>query len=135
MLVGKGARISAKDDTGETALMKACKEGQTEVIQYLLEAQSAQKKKGTTLGGDAQKTAATEKKRALDAKDDEGVTALMKAAEQGEGDVVKLLLDEGATLDLKDDEGWNVLMWAALAGDLDICEKLTKTMGIAPDYT
>jgi len=91
-LVEKGARISAKDDTGETALMKACKEGQIEVIQYLLEAQTALKKKGTALGGgDAQKTLATEKKRAIDAKDDEGVTALMKAAEQGEGDVVKLL--------------------------------------------
>jgi len=31
-------------------------------------------------------------------KDDEGVTALMKAAEQGEGDVVKLLLEEATTI-------------------------------------
>ena len=31
-------------------------------------------------GGDAEKTSAAEKKRVLDAKDDEGVTALMKAS-------------------------------------------------------
>eukprot|EP00427_Karlodinium_veneficum_P022469 CAMPEP_0169106144 /NCGR_PEP_ID=MMETSP1015-20121227/24180_1 /TAXON_ID=342587 /ORGANISM="Karlodinium micrum, Strain CCMP2283" /LENGTH=410 /DNA_ID=CAMNT_0009167565 /DNA_START=55 /DNA_END=1288 /DNA_ORIENTATION=+ len=135
-LVERGARISAKDDTGETALMKACKEGQTDVIQYLLEASLAQKKKGTTLpGSDAQKSFAAEKKRAIDAKDDEGVTALMKAAEQGEGDVVRMLLEEGASIDLKDDEGWNVLMWAALAGDLEVCDMLIRTHGLPADYT
>merc|ERR1719401_1534635 len=117
--------------------MKACKEGHLDVISYLIEAQISQKKKTGPLGGggDAQKTIQNEKKRVLDAKDDEGVTALMKAAEQGEGDVVKLLLDEGASLELKDDEGSNVLMWAALAGHLDIVEMLVKQYEAAVDYT
>ncbi|CAK0878739.1 unnamed protein product [Prorocentrum cordatum] len=132
-LVEKGARIAAKDDSGETALMKACKEGHVEAIQYLIEAQVMQRKKthGPLSGQtDAVKTIANERRRVLDTKDDEGVTALMKAAEQGEADIVKLLLDEGASLDLKDDDGWNVLMWAALQGHEDICEMLVKE----PEY-
>merc|ERR1719446_740882 len=117
--------------------MKACKEGHIDVIKYLIDAQMAQRKKTGPLGGggDAQKTIATEKKRVLDAKDDEGVTALMKSAETGEGEVVKLLIDKGASLDLKDDEYWNALMWASLSGHLDICEMLVKQHGMTADYT
>merc|ERR1719453_175178 len=93
--------------------MKACKEGQLEVIQYLLEAQLAQKQKGAgPLGG--------------------GATA--KSAEQGEIDVCKMLLDEGASAEQKDDEGWNVLMWAALAGQLEICEMLVKEFNAEATY-
>lgn len=135
-LVEKGARISAKDDGGETALMKACKEGHMEVIQYLIDAQMAQKKKAGPLGGgDAAALIASDRRRILDAKDDEGVTALMKAAEQGEVDVVNQLLQEGATAEIKDDEGWNALMWAALAGNQDIVELLVQNYDMQTDYT
>ncbi|CAE8682447.1 unnamed protein product [Polarella glacialis] len=134
-LVEKGSRISAKDDIGETALVKACKEGHVDILKYLIDAQMAQRKKSGPLGGgDAQKTLEQEKKRILDAKDDEGVTALMKAVEHGEEDVARALLEEGASLDPKDDEGWNVMMWAALAGEFDICEMLVRTFGVAVDY-
>ncbi|CAE8641520.1 unnamed protein product, partial [Polarella glacialis] len=137
-LVEKGARISAKDDMGETALMKACKEGHTPIITFLVEAQAMQRKKTGPLGGgkdDAAQTLAREKKRILDMKDDEGVTALMKAAEQGEGDVVQILITEGASLDLKDDEGWDVLMWTSLSGHFEICELLVTSYAVSPDYT
>ncbi|CAK0800614.1 unnamed protein product [Prorocentrum cordatum] len=132
-LVEKGARIAAKDDTGETALMKACKDGHVDIVQYLMNAQVMQRRKiagPLTLIGDVEMTIANEKRRVLDMKDDEGVNALMKAAEQGESDVVRLLLDEGASPDAKDDEGWNVLMWAALQGHEDICEMLVRE----PEY-
>merc|ERR1711933_14188 len=100
-----------------------------------IEAQMSQKKKtGPLAGGSDASQSSNDKKRVLDAKDDEGVTALMKACEQGEGDVVQLLLTEGASLDLKDDEGWQALMWAALAGHLDICEALVKEYAVAIDY-
>jgi len=136
-LVDKGSRISAKDDTGETALMKACKFGCLDVIQYLIEYQMNQKKKGGPLGGggDPKAQSEIEKKRLLDAKDDEGVTALMKAAEQHDAEVVKLLLDERASVDQKDSEGWNVLMWAALAGEIDIVETLIRDYDQQADYT
>ena len=39
-------------------------------------------------------TISAEKKRMLDAKDDEGITACMKAAENGELDIVDFLLRE-----------------------------------------
>merc|ERR1719355_516514 len=116
-------------------MMKACKEGHLDVTAYLLEAQLAQKKKAGPLGGgDSAKALATERKRALDAKDDEGVTALMKAAEAGELDICRLLLEDGATADLKDDEGWNSLMWAALSGQIDICEMLIRDYSLTADY-
>lgn len=136
-LVEKGARISSKDDGGETALMKACKEGNKDIMKFLLSAQLAQKKRGGPLGGggDLQKLMAAEKRRVLDAKDDEGVTAVMKASEQGEADIMKDLLEEGATLEMKDDEGWNVLMWAALAGHNEIVETLVNHYEVAAEYT
>ncbi|CAK9088092.1 unnamed protein product [Durusdinium trenchii] len=134
-LVDHGARVSAKDDLGETALMKACKAGHTDVIKFLIDSQVMQRKKtGGTVMGDAQKTKRMERQRVLDVKDDDGVTALMKAAENDESEALRLLIDEGASLDLKDDHGWTVLMWAALAGSIDICEMLVKNYDSAPDY-
>ena len=50
----------------------------------------------------------------------------MKAAEAGEVEVCKLLLDEKASVDAKDDEQWNCLMWAALSGQIEICEMLVR---------
>jgi len=138
-LVERGARIAAKDDVGETALMKACKEGQREVIQFLLDAQMSQRR-GKSMGSfgaegnPEQKVSSTEQKRILDAKDDEGITALMKAAERGEIETCRLLLIEGATPDAKDDEHWNALMWAGLSGQLEICELLIKDYGLLADY-
>ena len=54
----------------------------------------------------------------VDAKDDEGNTALMDAASGGwrSEDVIKLLLDAGADVDAKDDEGNTALMDAASGG-------------------
>jgi len=137
-LVDRGARIAAKDDVGETALMKACKEGQIELIQFLLDTQINQRKgKSIASFGDTNsqtKISATEQKRILDAKDDEGITALMKAAEAGETETCTLLLTEGASADAKDDEHWNALMWASLAGQSDIVEMLIKDYGLQADY-
>ena len=67
---------------------------------------------------------ANEKKRIVDAKDDEGVTALMKVAAVGSLDVFKLLLDQKASPDAKDDYGYAatecqlVCQWAF---KLDVC--------------
>ena len=66
------------------------------------------------------------RRRVLDAKDDEGVSAFMKAAECGGGfptqeeiengaepepKILKFLLEKGATADAKDDQGWTAMMW------------------------
>eukprot|EP00439_Symbiodinium_sp_Y106_P019000 s3714_g2.t1 len=120
-LVEKGARVSAKDDTGETALMKACKSGHVDVIRFLIDAQLLQRKKSSSImGSDSAKLLQIEKQRVLDVKDDEGVTALMKAAESDElepsqrfeilrlkrafsgsssQEIARQLIEEGASLD------------------------------------
>lgn len=66
----------------------------------------------------------------LDGKDDEGISAMMKAAEAGEYQVVQYLIEQGAALDGVDDENWSVLMWAALSGQIEICELLVTEHSI-----
>jgi len=75
-----------------------------------------------------------EKKRLLDAKDDEGITALMKCCEAGELEMVDFLVEEGATLDVLDDEGWTCLMWAALSGQVEILELLIREHGLPASF-
>jgi ankyrin repeat protein len=60
------------------------------------------------------------------AKNDEGVTALMKAAGKGHKDVVVVLLDKGADVDAKDGHGGTALMDAAIEGDADIVRTLLE---------
>jgi len=83
--VQKGARFQARDDGGENAMMKASKEGHVSIVEYLIQAAVATPKKGQSIGEEAKEKLQILKKRTVDAKDDEGITALMKAAEQGEG--------------------------------------------------
>ncbi len=40
LLVSHGARLSSKDDAGETCLMKAAKKGHLEVVEYIIQEQS-----------------------------------------------------------------------------------------------
>ena len=55
-------------------------------------------------------------------KDDYGRSSLMEASSNGHFDIVKLLLDRGATIDDKDNAGFNSLMLASQRGQFDIVE-------------
>lgn len=138
-LIDKGARVAAKDDVGETPLMKACKEGNIALLRMILDAQIALRKTKTSTSFNDPKSndqvSATENKRILDAKDDEGITALMKAAERGSQEACRLLIGEGASVDARDDETWNALMWAALSGQQEIVTMLVKEYDQLSDYT
>jgi ankyrin repeat protein len=57
-------------------------------------------------------------------KDDYGRSSLMEASSNGHFDIVKLLLDRGATIDDKDNAGFNSLMLASQRGHLAIVELL-----------
>jgi len=59
-------------------------------------------------------------------KDNDGWTALMKAAENGHKEVVELLLKNGADVNAKDNDGWTALMKAAKNGHKEIVELLLK---------
>jgi ankyrin repeat protein len=49
----------------------------------------------------------------IEAKDNNGKTALLWAAERGRKPVVQLLLDEDADIEAKDNNGKTALLWAA----------------------
>ena len=67
----------------------------------------------------------------VNAKTDDGMTALIVAAENGQADVAKLLIDKGADINVKNPEtdslnnlGFTPLMYAAFWGRMDIVKLL-----------
>ena len=60
----------------------------------------------------------------VNARDAQGVPALMIAVEEGNRDLVKLLLNEGAKVDEANPYGLTALMWAAIEGHVDIVQSL-----------
>merc|ERR1719353_518090 len=132
-LVQHGARVAAKDDEGETAVMKAAVKGYADLCLYLIDAQSQQRKTTKELGVDSSAALANEKKRIVEAKDDEGITALMKVAAVGSLDLFKLLLEQKASPEAKDDYGWTPMFWAALEGKLNILEYCVNDLMLVVD--
>merc|ERR1719487_2350660 len=70
-LVERGARVAAKDDNGETAVMKAAVKGYSDLCLFLIHAQCTQRKTTKELGVDSSAALANEKKRIVEAKDDD----------------------------------------------------------------
>jgi hypothetical protein len=62
----------------------------------------------------------------MDARDEDGRTALMVASEGGELEIVKLLIKKGADVNSKDVSGYTALMYVAYNGNLDIAELLIR---------
>ena len=60
----------------------------------------------------------------MNAKRADGMTALMIAAESGQVEVVKLLLDRGAAVNREDKQRLTALMWASGKGHLEIARLL-----------
>jgi hypothetical protein len=55
-----------------------------------------------------------------------GATSLHIACREGNFEIVKILIDNGANVNIVDNEGWSPLMRASLAGKQDIVEILLK---------
>jgi len=64
---------------------------------------------------------------AIEAKDEDGWTAIMLAAYNGHTEIVKMLLDRGAAVEARDADGNTALMWAAMEGH-------TATVGLLLDW-
>ena len=60
----------------------------------------------------------------IEARDSDGGTALMSAANEGKVAAVQSLLDAGADVEARDKEGRTALMWAAYKGKVDAMQLL-----------
>ena len=97
MLLEKGAHLETKDDDGSTPLLKAVKDGALEdIIDLLLEH-----------GADVQAVAEDRK------------TALHFAAQRGEENLMKSMIERGLSPNVEDKDGWRPLHEAAYYGSKD----------------
>ena len=113
-LVSRGAEVDRVNDNGESSLYIACREGHVEVVNMLL--------KGGE-GGTANVELQTSKLR----------TPIMPALMNGHIDVVRLLLDHGASVDLHDLAGNTVWHDCAGAGRVDALRLLLERGLHPPD--
>ncbi|CDR32811.1 KAP NTPase domain-containing protein [Caenorhabditis elegans] len=99
------AEISAlRNANGESLLTVAVRSGNTAVAKQLAQ-----------LDPDA-----------IDETDNEGWSALLNAAHCGHVDIVRLLIDNGASVDQPDLMGWSPLMWAVYKNHLDVVDLLVN---------
>jgi ankyrin repeat protein len=104
-LLDKGAKVNTKDKfLGMTALMWASGSVKGHQVVQLLLARGAE----------------------VNAGDDYGLTALMRASRKGHREIVQALLAKGADVNAKDKEGRTALMWASRRGHREIQEMLIK---------
>jgi ankyrin repeat protein len=62
----------------------------------------------------------------VNAKDKDGYTALLIAAEKGDLEMAHLLVEKGADVNAKDKDGYTALMYVAYTGNLEISKILIK---------
>jgi hypothetical protein len=101
-LIVNGADVNQTNDVGFPVLSIAAGRGDEKMTKLLLDAGANVNARSATL-------------------DD---TALARAAQNGNGPTIRVLLAAGARVDDKDGSGWTPLFNAALKGDLEIVEAL-----------
>ena len=130
-LVEHGADVNARTENGTTALIAAAGKGQLQVVEFLVEHGAdinARTDEGQTSlaaaisGGRSASVRFLSLVRFLvnigaDIIAEDGETALMQAAREGDLAVMRLLVDRGADVNARTDRGWTALMSAA-SGEL-----------------
>jgi ankyrin repeat protein len=105
LFVKRGAKLNAQNNTNQTALMWAVKDGHVDGVNLLL-----------SLGAE------------VDLQDKYGFTALHAASLKGNIPMVKALLDHGASTTIEDEDGWTPLYSAAI-------EKQDQVIALLRDRT
>jgi len=130
VLIDAGADVNAKNKWGQNSLMAACRAGDGEKVKMLLAAganvndsdidgMTAINHAAGSIGAgslDAVK-ALIEKKVDVNGPDSQGVSPLMRAADVGNSEKVKVLLANGAGKDVKDRDGRSAMDWALNRSD------------------
>jgi hypothetical protein len=101
-LISKGTNVNQTDSFGFSALSYAARAGDEKMAQLLLNSGADVNARSATLHD----------------------TALARAAQNSNGETVRILLAAGAHVDDRDGAGWTPLFNAALKGDLEIAEAL-----------
>lgn len=99
----KGVNVDAKDQDGNTALIKASINNQLEIVKYLIKN-----------GAD------------VNIKNNDAVTALIVAAYSGNFDVVNLLLKNGADVNTKTNDDRSALNYAIANGHIEVVKILME---------
>jgi ankyrin repeat protein len=130
MLLEHGADPLLEDDTGDNALIVACRHGHTGVVRVLLRSgMSASAKSSATFNPTPLIAAAAHGQVAVaklllqrgadvNQRGYEGNTALHVAALKSSPAIVSLLLEHGAAINARSDNGFEPLVHAALSGDV-----------------
>lgn len=128
LLIDAGVDVNARNDEGQTALMTIVAAGSFEKVKTLIE-RGADTGLMDYDGRTALMLAAfNEDPRVpelflngsrIDARDNDGDTALLFAAERGSEKTVLLLVYAGAQIDAKDKEGRTALLRAAISGQVE----------------
>ena len=78
----------------------------------------------TSLGHFEEVTIKLQNREALEVKDKNGVSLLMRACHKGHYSIVKKMLEWGAKTEVKDKSGWSCLSYAVFGGHLEIVKYL-----------
>jgi serine/threonine-protein phosphatase 6 regulatory ankyrin repeat subunit B len=113
-LLSQGARVDSTGPVGMTLLMEAAEGGHLSVVKMLLQHMMAHNLLG------AQGLEETDKGRR---------TVLYHASRKGHGEIVAVLLSQGAHVDIKDRWGMTPLMAAAEWGHVGVVKMLLQHMG------
>jgi ankyrin repeat protein len=126
LLLVYGADVDAHDNTGTTALMVASRNGHMAVVQQLL---MHDIHAHVQAHDDDVQVLMVDKNRAIlsqgadvDAKDNEGCTALIIAAKNGFAEIVRILLEAEADPDLVDNQGGTAFAWAQANGHQNVVQ-------------
>ena len=130
LLLANGAQIDARDENGDTPLIRAAGYGQTDIVRLLLD--RAANVEATNQEGQSALAAAAcvcamatmndtleiekmllQRRSEIGARDKQGGFALLSAAGWGRVHNVKLLLDHGADIETTDDDGNTALIIAS----------------------
>ncbi|WP_375316602.1 ankyrin repeat domain-containing protein [Wolbachia endosymbiont (group A) of Colletes cunicularius] len=146
-LISQGANVDSRDHNNLTPLHVATYNGHLELVKCLLEkganvlaknnhdtvlhlAVSSNKEEIIKLVLDKIKETQRDVSQYIDAKDTEGDTPLMWAAENGRVNAAQILLKYGASIEVKNNDGMTALHWAAQNGHLGVAKLLADNGAI-----